>query len=625
MSILSPIAASILSSLQGAIKSDSKADGASFLTLLESGKNSAPQAGQADPSVVDTLYSSAPAPAPREPVKETFADAKQPAASEVRTQEKNTQDDARDNSREPVDAPRKAEDTPKKEAVLQPRERSAEKPAAPEKAVAKNTTAQKLSKAEKKTDDDVGETPVEDLAASIRNKINDLNDILSMLASMMGATSVTQVTVQVTQVSITANGTAQGAPQGGLLTDLSDRFQQLMGAISSGQNLPADTKEALLKTFGDFQSLLSGFTGNTNISSVITATTASFTSVSGAPDANPQQLMAAMSQLSDGLGKAYDAISQASTLPMPAPIAEKLKQLSAWAGDFQKLTAPAQVADAPVVNYTQNGALPAVQNNITTAPAPVAQNTALPEVKPANEEAVKEIGAAGNAAASQQPQTTQANNTQPGNASAVAAAISSAAASGNNSFSANTNTGGQGGNAPQTAPVSTGFAAANAATATPASSFAQSLKAASQTAKPAALPVADQVVFNIKTAVKDGARQLEIQLDPAELGKLHIKMDISTDGKASNIVVTAENKSTLDLLQRDARGLQQALSDAGLKTDSGSLSFNLRGENGGQQEDRRPQMAGYAATNNEEDELAPLAVVSRSYVVNTADGLDIQI
>jgi flagellar hook-length control protein FliK len=33
----------------------------------------------------------------------------------------------------------------------------------------------------------------------------------------------------------------------------------------------------------------------------------------------------------------------------------------------------------------------------------------------------------------------------------------------------------------------------------------------------------------------------------------------------------------MELMQRDARGLERALQDAGLKTDSGSLSFNLRG------------------------------------------------
>ena len=34
----------------------------------------------------------------------------------------------------------------------------------------------------------------------------------------------------------------------------------------------------------------------------------------------------------------------------------------------------------------------------------------------------------------------------------------------------------------------------------------------------------------------------------------------------------------MDLLQRDARDLERALQDAGLRADSGSLSFNLRGD-----------------------------------------------
>lgn len=43
-------------------------------------------------------------------------------------------------------------------------------------------------------------------------------------------------------------------------------------------------------------------------------------------------------------------------------------------------------------------------------------------------------------------------------------------------------------------------------------------------------------------------------------------------------MVTVERPETLELLQRDARGLERALQDAGLRTDSGSLNFNLRGD-----------------------------------------------
>ena len=45
-----------------------------------------------------------------------------------------------------------------------------------------------------------------------------------------------------------------------------------------------------------------------------------------------------------------------------------------------------------------------------------------------------------------------------------------------------------------------------------------------------------------------------------------------------------ERSETLDLLQRDARSLERALNDAGLKADSGSLEFNLRGDGDAQAE-----------------------------------------
>ncbi len=159
---------------------------------------------------------------------------------------------------------------------------------------------------------------------------------------------------------------------------------------------------------------------------------------------------------------------------------------------------------------------------------------------------------------------------------------------------------------------------ANAASEVGSSTFARVLQ------RTASTPVAEQVVFHVKTAVSTGNSKISIQLDPESLGKLEIKLDVDASGKTT-AVVTADNKQTLDMLQRDARGLERALADAGLKTDAGSLSFNLRG---GQQE-QNPQNA-YATQNSyqkigPEDELPPEAVLSRSYAVELADGLDIRI
>ena len=87
----------------------------------------------------------------------------------------------------------------------------------------------------------------------------------------------------------------------------------------------------------------------------------------------------------------------------------------------------------------------------------------------------------------------------------------------------------------------------------------------------------NQIAVQIQKAVSEGVDHIRIQLKPAELGRVEVKLEVTEDGRAM-AVVTADRSDTLDLLQRDARGLQQALEDAGLRTDSNSLSFNLRGE-----------------------------------------------
>lgn len=90
-------------------------------------------------------------------------------------------------------------------------------------------------------------------------------------------------------------------------------------------------------------------------------------------------------------------------------------------------------------------------------------------------------------------------------------------------------------------------------------------------------PVLEQVEVRLRQAVADGGRSMEIQLKPAELGRVSVRIDTDMDGR-SHVTVTADKRDTLEMLQRDARGLERALQDAGLKTDSNSLSFNLRGE-----------------------------------------------
>lgn len=91
------------------------------------------------------------------------------------------------------------------------------------------------------------------------------------------------------------------------------------------------------------------------------------------------------------------------------------------------------------------------------------------------------------------------------------------------------------------------------------------------------LGVPDQVAVHIKKNVAADVDQFTINLHPAELGRIDIKLDIGADGRVS-AMVAVEKAQTLELLQRDSRGLERALQDAGLQTDSNSLNFSLRGD-----------------------------------------------
>ena len=135
---------------------------------------------------------------------------------------------------------------------------------------------------------------------------------------------------------------------------------------------------------------------------------------------------------------------------------------------------------------------------------------------------------------------------------------------------------------------------------------------AAQLARPAAppTPVAEQVAVRISKAIAEGADRIEIRLKPASLGHVRVAMEVGHDGRVL-AVVTADRPDTLDMLKQDSRSLERALQDAGLKTDSNSLSFNLRG---GENRDANGQDAasgsGQPASQDEgmADDLPPDAI-----------------
>ena len=84
--------------------------------------------------------------------------------------------------------------------------------------------------------------------------------------------------------------------------------------------------------------------------------------------------------------------------------------------------------------------------------------------------------------------------------------------------------------------------------------------------------------------VNDGNTRFQIRLDPPELGKIDVRLDIDASGQV-NARLTVEKAETLDLMQRDQRGLERALQQAGLDGAKTNLEFSLKQNpfNGGQQ------------------------------------------
>lgn len=103
-----------------------------------------------------------------------------------------------------------------------------------------------------------------------------------------------------------------------------------------------------------------------------------------------------------------------------------------------------------------------------------------------------------------------------------------------------------------------------------------------QTQNPQFKSAADQVTVKITQAVAEGMDKIRIKLHPAELGKVAVEMDVRDDGK-THVKIIADKSETLELLRRDHADLSRALREVGMKADSGSLEFSLRGEGGGQE------------------------------------------
>jgi flagellar hook-length control protein FliK len=133
-----------------------------------------------------------------------------------------------------------------------------------------------------------------------------------------------------------------------------------------------------------------------------------------------------------------------------------------------------------------------------------------------------------------------------------------------------------------------------------------------------------QIAFELARQTMDGNTRFQIRLDPAELGRIDVQLDIDTNGQV-NARLVVEKAETLDLMQRDQRGLEKALQQAGLDSAKTNLEFSLKQNNGGdaQQQGRngngRHAPAGNA--NGETAEVPPTINLYRASL--SASGVNI--
>lgn len=120
--------------------------------------------------------------------------------------------------------------------------------------------------------------------------------------------------------------------------------------------------------------------------------------------------------------------------------------------------------------------------------------------------------------------------------------------------------------------------------------------------------IAKQLNMQVTRAVSNGTNEFTMKLNPTELGRVQVKMAFGSNGTVSAQVMV-ERPETLELLQREVRGLERAIEAGGHKADAGNISFSLDtgdGESAGKamaealQQERHNALLEENAANNSE-------------------------
>ncbi len=251
-------------------------------------------------------------------------------------------------------------------------------------------------------------------------------------------------------------------------------------------------------------------------------------------------------------GQGAAAVERAGLVSKPQ---QTLAQTATAAGETaRKIAQPTQAT-------TDGSEVPSARTaDPRTAQEPAIQRP-TPNVQPGAQAAVNGNGGPGGNAATTglfAPAVAEAAATRTSNASPAAAAASNTpvAATPKTAVSA----------MPVTAGTGEPMPLKDTARSTTAN-FANQLRGNAETVQ--------QLSQQLSRAAALGKDRISLQLHPSELGRVDIKLEFAQD-QSMRAVISADRPETLDLLQRDARALERALQDAGVKLDNNALNFAHR-------------------------------------------------
>ena len=314
--------------------------------------------------------------------------------------------------------------------------------------------------------------------------------------------------------------------------------------------------------------------------------------------------------------------------------AKTAAQTNAQAGVGQAVSAPATAVDssiatgiaASVVAATPAATKPAVQLKNPD----LARKSATTAVEPENTAGTAATGApaADTIVPAVTPPTEAAGKTKSENG--IADAVK-ADASGNST-------------APSAAHANAHFAVPDVSQA-PVNSSGNGLQAGAiqtqQAAAPTTTPAASQLTataatgaavplsglaMEIAASANSGKTRFEIRLDPAELGRIDVRIDIDRHGQVTSHL-TVDRPETLSMLRQDANQLQRALDNAGLSTGNSGLQFSLRDQSSQGQNDGNQSNPNAHRLVVSEDDTVPAVVAGRSYgrMLGSSSGVDIRV